>query len=68
LGYALLTDWLIKVDKINPQMTARLCSAFQEGPFDDVRELLIKSNLKRLLQTEGLSVDTTEIATRIIQV
>ncbi len=67
LGYALLTDWLMKVDKINPQLTARTCSAFQEGPFDDARKLLIQTNLKRLLQTEGLSVDTTEMATLILK-
>jgi aminopeptidase N len=67
VGYALLTDWLIKVDKINPQLTARMCNAFQEGPFDNVRKSLITSNLNRLLQTEGLSVDTTEIAMRITQ-
>ena len=66
-GYELLTDWLVKVDKINPQLTARMCSAFQEGPFDNARKYLIKSNLNRLLETEGLSVDTTEMVTRIAQ-
>ena len=66
-GYALLTDWLIMVDKFNPQLAARMCGAFQEGPFDENRKSLIKSNLARMLQTNRLSVDTKEIVTRLNQ-
>ncbi|AXI46037.1 aminopeptidase N [Sulfitobacter sp. SK012] len=65
-GYALLADWLIKLDPINPQTTARMCSAFQTwARYDGDRQSLIKSQLDRILATPALSRDTTEMLTRI---
>ena len=66
-GYALLTDWLIKLDDLNPQTTARMCSAFQTWrSYDADRQALIKTQLERLLAKDGLSRDTSEMITRIL--
>ena len=66
-GYALLTDWLIKLDDLNPQTTARMCSAFQTWrSYDANRQTLIKTQLERLLAKDGLSRDTSEMITRIL--
>ncbi|MEQ6203618.1 aminopeptidase N [Sulfitobacter sp. HNIBRBA2951] len=65
-GYRLLADWLIKLDPVNPQTTARMCSAFQTWKrYDTDRQALIKAQVARILATDGLSRDTTEMLTRI---
>ncbi|MDC0736958.1 aminopeptidase N [Cognatishimia sp. SS12] len=66
-GYALLADWLIKLDALNPQTTARMCSAFQTWKrYDDKRQALIRAQLERILSTPNLSPDTTEMVSRIL--
>ncbi|WP_323783624.1 aminopeptidase N [Thalassovita sp.] len=65
-GYALLTDWLLKLDPINPQTTARMCSAFETWKrYDADRQSMILAQLDRILGQQGLSRDTTEMITRI---
>ncbi len=65
-AYALLTDWLITLDPLNPQTTARMCSAFQTWKrYDADRQAMIGVQLDRLLATPGLSRDTNEMLTRI---
>lgn len=65
-GYALLADWLIKLDAINPQTTARMCSAFQTWRrYDDGRQALIRAQLGRIASASGLSRDTNEMISRI---
>ena len=65
-GYAFLADWLIKLDPVNPQTTARMCSAFQTWKrYDADRRQLIKTQLDRILATPDLSRDTSEMLTRI---
>jgi aminopeptidase N len=65
-GYRLLADWLIRLDPVNPQTTARMCSAFQTWRrYDDRRQALIGAELDRIAGTPGLSRDTTEMITRI---
>jgi len=67
-GYALLADWLIKLDALNPQTTARMCTAFQTfARYDDTRRSLAKAQLTRILSTNDLSRDTTEMVTRILE-
>ncbi|SHH75190.1 aminopeptidase N [Cognatishimia maritima] len=66
-GYKLLADWLIKLDPVNPQTTARMCTAFQTWKrYDSQRQSLIRAELERILATEGLSRDTHEMVTRIL--
>jgi aminopeptidase N len=65
-GYALLADWLITLDPVNPQTTARMCSAFQTWRrYDAIRQSMIAKELDRIAATPKLSRDTTEMITRI---
>jgi aminopeptidase N len=65
-GYALLADWLIKLDPVNPQTTARMCSAFQTWRrYDQIRQTLIGAQLERIANTPNLSRDTAEMISRI---
>ncbi|WP_299782789.1 aminopeptidase N [uncultured Roseobacter sp.] len=65
-GYRLLADWLIKLDPLNPQTTARMCSAFQTWKrYDADRQALIATELDHILALPDLSRDTTEMLTRI---
>lgn len=65
-GYRLLADWLIKLDPINPQITARMSGAFETWKrYDGDRQSLIADQLDRILATPGLSRDTTEMIGRI---
>ncbi|MEM7732302.1 MAG: aminopeptidase N [Pseudomonadota bacterium] len=65
-GYKVLSDWLIQLDPLNPQTTARMCSAFETWKrYDADRQALIAVQLDRILSLEGLSRDTREMVSRI---
>jgi len=65
-GYTLLADWLITLDPINPQTTARMCAAFQTWKrYDPARQNMIKAEVERILAQPSLSRDTSEMLTRI---
>ncbi|SLN33470.1 Aminopeptidase N [Falsiruegeria litorea R37] len=65
-AYELLAAWLIRLDPVNPQTTARMCSAFQTWRrYDAARQDLIKVQLDRIAATPDLSRDVTEMITRI---
>lgn len=67
-AYEVLADWLIKLDPVNPQTTARMCSAFQTWKrYDANRQALLKAQLERIAGQDGLSRDTTEMVTRILE-
>ncbi len=67
-AYKVLADWLIKLDPVNPQTTARMCSAFQTWKrYDANRQALLKAQLERIAGQDGLSRDTTEMVTRILE-
>ncbi|UWR85381.1 aminopeptidase N [Phaeobacter inhibens] len=67
-GYQLLAENLIALDSLNPQTTARMCAAFQTWKrYDSARQALIRVELERILATEGLSRDTHEMVSRILQ-
>lgn len=60
-GYVFLTDMLIKMDKINPQIAARLATPFTRWQRLNVtRQALMKQQLKRLAAVE-LSRDLREL-------
>jgi aminopeptidase N len=66
-GYALLADWLIKLDAKNPQTTARMCTAFQTWKrYDADRQSKMRACLTRISETPGLSRDTTEMVSRLL--
>ena len=65
-GYTLLADWLIRLDPVNPQTTARMCTPFQTWRrYDTARQELIGTELDRILAQPDLSRDTTEMIQRI---
>ncbi|MGR3698206.1 MAG: aminopeptidase N C-terminal domain-containing protein, partial [Roseovarius sp.] len=65
-GYRLLADMLVRLDPLNPQTTARMCSAFETWRrYDPVRQGMIAAELDRILATPNLSRDTTEMVGRI---
>ncbi|WP_170436812.1 aminopeptidase N [Ruegeria arenilitoris] len=66
-SYALLADWLIRLDPVNPQTTARMCTPFQTWKrYDADRQDLIRAQLTRIAETPNLSRDTTEMISRIL--
>eukprot|EP00998_Keelungia_sp_KM082_P009896 NODE_6089_length_659_cov_0.796992_g6066_i0.p1 GENE.NODE_6089_length_659_cov_0.796992_g6066_i0~~NODE_6089_length_659_cov_0.796992_g6066_i0.p1 ORF type:complete len:185 (-),score=35.61 NODE_6089_length_659_cov_0.796992_g6066_i0:103-591(-) len=64
-GYAFVIDKLIELDRLNPQVAARLLGVFGQWrrlPAERGRKM--KDALERLSETDGLSRDSTEIATK----
>ena len=66
-GYDLLADWLIRLDPINPQTTARMTTAFETWRrYDADRQALSTDALRRIATTGNLSRDTSEMVGRIL--
>jgi len=66
-GYALVADWLLQLDPLNPQTAARMSTAFETWPrYDGDRQGMVRDVLRRMLATEGLSRDLTEMAGRML--
>ncbi len=66
-AYDLLADWLIRLDPLNPQTTARMTSAFATWRrYDPARQAHIRRALERIGSTRGLSRDTTEMVSRLL--
>ncbi|WP_299131809.1 aminopeptidase N [uncultured Amaricoccus sp.] len=67
-GYGLFIDWLIRLDPINPQTTARLAATMGNWTrFDEGRRAVIRAELERLAALPGLSRDTGEIVGRLLR-
>jgi aminopeptidase N len=67
-SYALLADWLIKLDPVNPQTTARLSGAFETWRrYDAKRQALMKAQIERILTSPKVSKNTSEMLTRILE-
>ncbi|MGA9575669.1 MAG: aminopeptidase N C-terminal domain-containing protein, partial [Lysobacterales bacterium] len=61
-GYTFHADRVIELDKLNPQMAARMASAFNRWKrYDEGRKALMKVQLQRIAAVEGLSGDVSEI-------
>ncbi len=61
-GYELFSDALIDLDKINPQVAARLAGAFRSWQMlEPLRAELAKEALEKINSAHGLSKDTFEI-------
>ena len=66
-GHEMFANWLIKMDPVNPQIAARMSTAFDTWRmFDADRQALITTQLQRIAQTPNLSRDTSEMVTRIL--
>jgi len=64
-GYRFLADQVLALDKINPQMAARLVSALSRWRrFDAPRQDLMQNELKRILSVPDTSKDVFEIVSK----
>jgi len=66
-SYDLLADWLIKLDAVNPQTTARMSAAFKTWRWYDAdRQAKMRTALQRIADTPKLSRDTAEMVGRML--
>jgi aminopeptidase N len=64
-GYGFLADHVVIIDAMNPQIAARLVSAFTMWKrYDEKRKALMKAQLERILNAPKLSRDVHEIVTK----
>ena len=67
-GYEFHADRVIELDGLNPQIAARMASAFNRWKrYDERRKAMMKSQLQRIASTENLSGDVTEIVSNALQ-
>ena len=67
-GYQVLGDAVAEVQAKNPQLAARLVSAFNQWRrFDEGRQALQKAQLERIAGIDGLSKDVFEIVNRALR-
>lgn len=61
-GYAFLADRIIQLNDINPQIAARMVSPFTTWKkYDSERQALMRDQLERIVNLDGLSRDVYEI-------
>ena len=66
-GYRFVADEVLTLNSINPQVAARIVSAFNEWRrFDEGRRQRMRSELERIAGHEGLSKDVSEIVGRAL--
>ena len=64
-GYRFLSDQVLKLDPLNPQVAARMVSAFNQWKrYDEGRQELMRAELERIAASEQLSKDLYEIVSR----
>lgn len=64
-GYVFLGDHVIELNRINPQVAARMLGAFTHWHrYDESRQQLMQGQLRRIVSTEGISRDVFEIASK----
>ena len=67
LGYKLMADYILKIDKSNGQVASRVAgSLIQWKKFDENRSGLMKAQLERIVATEGLSKNVYEIVSKAL--
>lgn len=66
-AYRFAADWLIRLDPLNPQTAARMTTMFETWRrYDKDRQELIRTELRRISETERLSRDTAEMVGRML--
>ncbi len=64
-GYRFLADRVLELDRMNPQMAARLASALSRWKrFDKQRQERMQGELERILASSGISRDVYEIVSK----
>jgi aminopeptidase N len=67
-GYEFIADSVIEIDRLNPQVAARMAGSFSLWRrFDVDRQALMKQAVERIKNTEGLSKDTFEVCLRTLK-
>jgi aminopeptidase N len=67
-GYQFVADWLLRLDPINPQTTARMCTVFEAWRwFDQGRQQRMRAELEKMANSDGLSRDTSEMVDRMLK-
>jgi len=67
-GYAFHAERVIELDKLNPQIAARMASAFNRWKrYDNDRKELMKAQLQRIAAVDGLSGDVSEIVNNALR-
>jgi aminopeptidase N len=64
-GYVILADTILALDKLNPQVAARMATAFRSwAMLEAKRRALARAQLERILAAPGLSRDLFEIVSK----
>src|SRR6187200_1940036 len=67
-GYEFLADRVLEIDAFNPQVAARLLSAFRSWKaLEAGRRRLAKKTLQRIARVRSLSRDASEIVSRMLE-
>ena len=67
-GYKFHADRVIELDSLNPQMAARMASAFNRWKrYDDERQAMMKAELQRISALDNLSGDVAEIVNNALR-
>lgn len=68
-GYRFLGDHITLLDKINPQIASRMVEPFTHWRrHNETRQQLMKTQLQRIVNNEGISKDVFEIASKSLAV
>ena len=63
-----MADYILKIDKNNGQVAARVASSLiQWKKFDSKRQNLMKQQLERIVKTEDLSKNVFEIVSKSLK-
>ncbi|MHA7840638.1 MAG: aminopeptidase N [Gammaproteobacteria bacterium] len=64
-GYAFLGDQIMKLDDINPQITARLVVPLTQWKrYDEQRQIKMQEQLQRIIKKKHLSADVREVVSK----
>ncbi|MGB8330160.1 MAG: aminopeptidase N [Polyangiales bacterium] len=67
-GYRFVTDRILELDAINPQVAARIVSAFNQWKrYEPRRSELMRSELARIASAPAISKDVSEIVERALE-
>lgn len=66
-GYRFLSDQVIRLNALNPQIASRMLNALTNWRrFDEARQALMKTELHRIVMTGGISSDVYEVASKAL--
>ena len=67
-GYEFLADRIIELNKLNPQIASRLLVPLTRWKkYDESRQQLMRAQLQRIANEDGLSKDVTEVVLKSLK-